>query len=265
MAITVHEKWESRQSSDGENPSVDLRYIVQGTDDDLVAKSALTQASPVLYDGLVRQSTHIERIAEAAWEGSVRYGKREPPKTGDSSYQFDTGGGTQHITQSLQTVGRYAPAGSVAPDFQGAIAVTHDNVEGVDITVPVYHFSETHYIATASVTGGYKAALFFLTGKVNAMPFRGFAMGEVLFLGASGSQRGQEDWEISFRFAASPNVQNLWMGNIGGISKRGWEYLWVRYADDEDTNAKVLVKRPIGVYVERVYDYGDFSGLGIGT
>ena len=93
MAITVHEKWESRQSSDGENPSVDLRYIVNGTDDDLAAKTALTQASPVLYDGLVRQSTHIERIAEAAWEGSVRYGKREPPKTGDSSYQFDTGGG----------------------------------------------------------------------------------------------------------------------------------------------------------------------------
>ena len=265
MPITVHEKWESRESTEGESPSIDLIYIVRGTADDLAAKAALAAASPVLYDGLVRQSLHIERVAEDIWEGAVHYGKLQPPETGDSSYQFDTGGGTQHITQSLQTVGRYAPPGKVAPDFQGAIGVTHDNVEGVDITVPVYNFSETHYIAAGLVTEGYKATLFFLTGKVNADPFRGFAAGEVLFLGASGSKRGEEDWEITFRFAASPNVQNLTIGGINGIAKKGWEYLWVRYADDEDTNAKVLVKKPIGVYVERVYENGDFSGLGIGT
>jgi len=265
MAVTVHEKWESRESTEGESPSVDLIYIVRGTDNDLSAKTALALASPVLYDGLVRQTLHIERVAEDIWEGSVRYGKREPPETGDSSYQFDTGGGTQHITQSMETVGRYAPPGKVAPDFQGAVGVTHDNVEGVDITVPVYNFSETHYVATAQVTGAYKAALFFLTGKVNGAGFRGFSPGEVLFLGASGSKRGEDDWEITFRFAASPNITGLVVGNITGINKKGWEYLWVRYADDEDANAKVLVKKPIGVYVERVYENGDFSGLGIGT
>jgi hypothetical protein len=265
MAVTVHEKWESRESTGGENPSVDLIYIVRGTDDDLVAKAALVTASPVLYAGLVRQSLHIERVAEDVWEGSVRYGQREPPETGGSSYQFDTGGGTQHITQSLETVGRYAPPSRAAPDFQGAVGVTHDNVEGVDITVPVYNFSETHYVAAEQVTGPYKAALFFLTGKVNGAEFRGFAPGEVLFLGASGSKRSEEDWEITFRFAASPNVEDLTIGGIEGIAKKGWEYLWVRYADDEDVVAKVLVKRPIGVYVERVYQTGDFVGLGIGT
>jgi len=264
MAITVHEKWESRETTVGESPSIDLVFIIRGTDNDLAAKTALAAASPVLYDGLARQSLHIERIAEDIWEGTVRYGEPQPPETGDSSYQFDTGGGTQHITQSLQTVGRYAPPSKTAPDFQGAIGVTHDNVEGVDITVPVYNFSETHYIASSLVTGAYKATLFFLTGKVNAGSFRGFAPGEVLFLGASGSKRGQDDWEITFRFAASPNVTGLVIGNITGINKKGWEYLWVRYADDEDTAAKVLVKKPIAVYVEQVYPYGNFSGLGIG-
>jgi len=39
----------------------------------------------------------------------------------------------------------------------------------------------------------------------------------------------------------------------------------VRYADIEDTNAKVLVKRPMAAYVEQVYDFGNFAGLGIGT
>jgi len=32
-----------------------------------------------------------------------------------------------------------------------------------------------------------------------------------------------------------------------------------------DSAAKMLVKKPVGVYVEKVYDSGDFSGLGIGT
>ena len=53
------------------------------------------------------------------------------------------------------------------------------------------------------------------------------------------------------------------MVTIVGVDKKGWEYLWVRYADAEDQN--VLVKKPIAVYVERVYEEGDFSLLGIGT
>jgi hypothetical protein len=65
----------------------------------------------------------------------------------------------------------------------------------------------------------------------------------VLFLGASGSQRGTEDWEITFSFAASPNATGLTVGDITGIEpKKGWEYLWVRYADAED--AETLVKQP---------------------
>jgi hypothetical protein len=115
------------------------------------------------------------------------------------------------------------------------------------------------------VTSFYKAALFALTGSVNNAAFRGFAAGEVLFLGASGSQRGQDDWEITFRFAASPNVTGLTVGSITNIDKRGWDYLWVRYADMEDTTAKALVKRPVAVYVEQVYPFADLSGLGIGT
>ncbi len=35
--------------------------------------------------------------------------------------------------------------------------MTQDNVEGVDIYVPVYNFSETHHIDPANVTGAYKS------------------------------------------------------------------------------------------------------------
>jgi len=48
-------------------------------------------------------------------------------------------------------------------------------------------------------------------------------------------------------------------------SKKGWEYLWVRYADAEDATPKAIVKVPVAVYIEKVYEEGDFSGLGIGA
>ena len=65
--------------------------------------------------------------------------------------------------------------------------------------------------------------------------------------------------------SASPNQTGLTVGDITNIDKKGWEYLWVYFEDKEDSAAKMLVKRPIAVYVEKVYEDGDFSQLGAGT
>lgn len=264
MPVTIDERFDSREATESpDSPTTDLSYIVRGTDDDAVVRSTVEATARAFYNSRVIQDYHVEPLGNGNWYASVRYGKPQRRETGTSSFSFDTGGGTQHITQSLETIQRKAPPGKTAPDFQGAVGVSHDSVEGTDITVPIYNFTETHYIPVASVTGAYKAALFALTGRTNTGTFRGFAIGEVLFLGASGSQRGEDDWEITFRFAASPNVAGLTVGTITGINKKGWEYLWVRYADAEDQN--VLIKRPIAAYVERVYESGDFAGLGIGA
>ncbi len=151
----------------------------------------------------------------------------------------------------------------IAPNFHGAIGVNDDQVAGTDITVPVYNFTETHFVDDFLVTSTYKSNLFLLTGRVNNAVFKDFAKGELLFLGASGSKRGKEDWEITFRFAASPNIQDLTLGTILGIAKEGWQYLWVRFSDDEDSTSHTLIKRPVAAYVEQVYPYGDFGLLGL--
>jgi len=268
VPIVVAEKFDSRVSTAGQNASVELRYIVFGTGDDLAARAQAASTSPTAYDGLPRQSIQIEPLANDIWEATVRYGANdssEPPQTGESSFAFDTGGGSQHITHSRATVGIYAASGVTAPNFQGAIGVTENGVEGVDVTIPVYQFSETHYLPSGAVTLAYRGTLFNLTGKVNNAGFKGLAAGECLFLGASGAKRGTDDWEITYRFAGSPNMTGLAIGPITGIAKKGWEYLWVRYADVEDDGAKMLVKRPISVHVEQVYDSGNFAALGIGT
>jgi hypothetical protein len=268
LPVTVEEKFDSRTVSTGQNASAELRYNVRGTSDDAQARAALRDQTPISFDLyndgvylLIRDSLTVQPVGNDLWEGIVRYAVGPQPE--DAVFAFDTGGGTQHITQSLAT-NRYAPAGQTAPNFQGAIGVTADGVEGVDITVPVYQFSETHYFANELITPAYKLALFALTGKVSSVGFRGLAVGECLFLGAAGAKRGLGDWEITYRFAGSPNVSGLVIGGITGISKKGWEYLWVRYADAQDTAAKALIKKPIAVYVEQVYPYADFSLLGIG-
>ena len=266
MPITVEQRWPGYEVKIGERQSVSSEYIIRGTSDEGAAWSALNVFAATFVSGfaqqLVKQDVSITgRLAEDAWEGEVSWGQLQSPETGESTFSFDTGGGQQHITNSLKTRARYAPAGQVPPDFRGAIGVTDNSVEGVDIQVPVYNFNETHYLSDHLVTPAYKKTLFLLTGTVNRQPFKGFAPGEVLFQGASGSKRGVEQWEVTFRFAASPNVSGLVLGDIGGIGKAGHDYLWVRYAEDEDAAANRLVRRPVGVYIEQVYPEGDFSGL----
>ncbi|MDY7011419.1 MAG: hypothetical protein SVV80_11815 [Planctomycetota bacterium] len=219
---TLTEKLDSRKWNTGDNASVEMVYVLAGTSDDLTAKTLIENSTAETYDGLTRQSINLEpewvdtASGDGQWLATIRYGVKPPAEVGESSFSFDTGGGTQHITQSISTVSKYAPPGKTAPDFQGAVGVTHDNVEGVDITVPVYNFSETHYIDDGDVN---KGAYFALTGKVNNAAWKGFAAGEVLFLGASGSKRGSDDWEITFRFAASPNKTGLTVGKqeIGAV------------------------------------------------
>lgn len=260
LNIQIFQAFDSGRFVDGITSTYELRYIVTGTESEPEVLAAVTEEAPTIYYGMRRMQVEAEPLGNGIWQVVVPYeGKNE------TVYTFETGGATAHITQSLGTT-RYATTGSTAPDFFGAIGVNGDSVDGVDITIPTFNFTETYRFPGSTVSGTYKMALFNLTGKVNNATFRGLAEGEVLFLGASGTKTGIDDWEIAFKFAASPNVSNLALGgNITVAAKPGWDYLWVRFADAEDTSAKALVKRPVAAYVEKVYQRADFSLLGIGT
>ena len=265
--VKISELWDSGRSTFGKKNNLELRYIVTGTHDELEVRDKVLDTAPsTIGDGVslaecLSEHLEIAPLGNGIWECSVPYEGFED----ETQYTFETGGATAHITQSLGTIARYAAAGQTAPDFQGAIGVNGDSIDGTDITIPVYNFTETRKMFASTVTAEYKLALFMATGKVNNAQFKGFAAGEVLFLGASGSKTGAEHWEIAYKFAASPNVTNLPVGPITVASKKGWEYLWVRFRDANDGAAKTLVKRPAAAYVERVYESADFSTLGIGT
>jgi hypothetical protein len=200
------------------------------------------------------------------WRGKVSWKPKslqnQPLQPGESSFQFETTAATSLITHSRKTVQSKKAGGGTPADFKQAINYNGAEIAGADIYVPTFSFAETHVLPASVVDQAYKAKLFRLTGRTNKSTFRFFAAGEVLFLGASGSQRGSEDWEISYRFACSENMTNLKIGDITGINKKGWELLWVYFVDAESEN--ILIKNPDQVNVEEVYQDGEYDDLGIG-
>ncbi len=262
---TIYQLWQGAKIVEEDSSSVQSSYLIRGESDEFVAQNDLDLATALVVGGLVKKSVSIdERVGASDWLGTVKWGKFEPKEVGDSSYSFDTGGGTAHVQTSLATLSA-TPASGVpaAPNFHNAIGVTDSGIEGVDITAPAFHFEETHFLDVAFVTSAYKLTCFNLTGAWNLTPFKGLAAGECMFLGASGSLKDYETWEITYKFAGQPNVIG---GSFGGITvplKRGWDYLWIRYREIEDAAAGHLARRPVAAYVEQVSPSGELSLLGI--
>ena len=264
---TVAEAFFDRNEVIGD--SADVPYIVFDAVDEDDVKAAAAAEIPSELGTLRRKSIEIgERVNETTWKVVARY--EAPPvsnpwgPTPDSTFTFDVGSETQHITQSIETVGRYGPAASTK--LGGAIGYDGENVAGVDIRVPAPTFTETHFFSDEEFTEAYRNLLIRKAFHYNTDTFRGFDPGEVLFLGATCSRRGDDwddPWEVTFKFAVSLNRTDLTVGDITGIDKKGWEYMWVQYADDLDDTVKEIVKKPVAVYVEKVYYGATFADLGI--
>lgn len=275
MSAQISESYLSRVFSVGLSNGRELIYDVVGTDDENEVETLLFATAPGTYQGLSRDTVQAEPLGNGIWKGHVTYIRID----GTNEYTFHTSGGTSKRTQALDTAaygvcfGPYEDYGDygdyldddIPPDFGGAIGVDGETVEGVDVTTPIYEFSETHLIPETLVTQAYKLILFRATGTINNATFKGFASGECLFLGAEGTNRGDGNWSITYTFACSPNVTGLTLGPVCNISKLGWDYAWVLFDEFEDDVAYFLTKRPRAVYVERVYEFSDFSQLGIGT
>jgi hypothetical protein len=273
MAIVVEEI--VRRCTAGQNPSGDIFYNIYGTADEVAAREAMAAAAPTLYDVystgvilLLRESLSVDAVwindttGDGHWKGNVHYARVQ---TDDPIYTFDIGGGTTHIEYNLLTVERYAPPGKTAPNHNGIIGVTPDGVEGLDIPVGAYHFTETHFFADADVTPTYKGTLAELSHRtMNDASFKGFAAGECKLLGVRGGRRGSENWELEFAFAAVPNKTDFSVGAITGIDVLGWDHLDVEWEESVDPVAHAPVKIPKAAYVHRVNYFKDYGRLLIG-
>lgn len=210
---------------------------------------------------------HYVSLGTDASQGGEEGEEPPQPTPLKRSRQFDTTGGTSHITAAYSER-RYAAAGGAAPSMGGAIEVDGTNIKGVDVVVPQMQWSESYDVPASLITTAYIKALSNLTGTINDAPFRGFAAQEVLFAGASGSQQWDDQttigpWSLTYKFIGSPNVTGLTVGGVTGIAKNGHDYLWALYEPTVDQ--QTLATKAKAVYCNQVYRTASFAGLGIGN
>jgi hypothetical protein len=271
MPAVFDEAWDSgsgQMDAVGQGSGVTLTFHVLQTDDEEEAHDCVQANLPAFFRHWPYRSYRLTFQGGDVWRGEADFGYGS---TGATRVTFTTRGGTRHITQSF-VQHSYSPTEEEAPDYQNAINVNGDSVEGVDVVSPVLHFTEEHWLPyTSVVQPTYMNNLVGLTGTVNNDVFRGFQAGEVLFHGADGAYEvsivAEPDPDlkvpVTYEFSASPNLADLAVGDITGVAKQGHDFLWVRYKEDTSDDEKHLVKVPAFVYVEKVYEDGNFDDLGI--
>src|SRR5450631_110449 len=102
---------------DSSKSKEELLFALTGTEDEATAKTVIEAAIPPLWATCLYQSYDLKHVGGGVWDVQVRYGGVPPRKAGDSDYNFEIGGGTQHITHSLETISKTAAVGN-APDNQ---------------------------------------------------------------------------------------------------------------------------------------------------
>jgi hypothetical protein len=243
-------------------------WNVSGTNDQAYVRAYTLAATPSvvasLYGTLYRQDVAVDPIGYELWRVTVPYATRKQ-ETGGFRLTFDTTGGTVHISASKETITKYAATGS-APDYKQLIGVNGENVDGADIIIPALKITAHYRHPAAFITLSRIKYLSNITGMVNSAAFLTFAAGEVLFLGASGSEGTDAETEVQYQFAMSANATSIAVGAMT-IAKKGHELAWIKYKDNTDTAGGVVfpVKQPEFCYVERVYETVDLAlALGFG-
>ncbi|MEM9825088.1 MAG: hypothetical protein AAF958_00790 [Planctomycetota bacterium] len=253
----------ARNGQTGSRETEGTRYVVRGpgADDAKTAANAVRQLMKNLFGVDEIDLTLFDITGEQATTDNASVVTMTRNFRLLDRASFSTTGGTLHRSQSITSISRTPAPGQTAVDYQGAIGVTQDSVEGVDITAPA--FGWTKRTTVEELTVNELNTIIGLTGKVNGAAWRIWNKGEVLFLGAEGEETDLNHVDLVYHFAVKPNETNIPAGPITIPAKEGWHHLWIQHRE-EFIGDRVLTI-PAVAYVEQVYPYGDFSLLDLGS
>jgi hypothetical protein len=271
--------------------SAEQKYVIRGTAEKVDAITALSETAPLfevthlgllIRNGVEVEEEYIDEVNPDAciWTGTAQYvsptgstSSVTPREIGSVSVRISTRGGTQHMTTSLATVAAYGTDATTADNGNLIGVVDADTPpEGVDIPMGEFSFQVTKVfpagdlpslndLYTLSTPPHTNAATFTVSDTETGLSIT-LNAGEGLFLGADGGEaRGDGGVVFTFDFKASPNKTGLSVGGIGGIAKGGHEYIWPRNEKAEIGTLKLQGWKPRAVYVEKMFDSGDFSKL----
>ena len=265
MTTHVHETVGSRALTAGidRGTELDWHLTVTGNASSLTtevwpAMSSVFPATvldPVWLVTLVRGRIKINNVARGVWQGVMTYidparaDDTQKLDVGDFRMEVSTTGGTARIFASETPGTNYVKAGVSPIDFKCAIGVSGDpvngEVAGVELAaVPCQRRTITYRQPKAIVTQAYLKTVRTLTGRTNNATFYSAAIGESLFFGADIAMGINSDPTGTFHFLEGDNRTGITIGEIVGIAKTAWQYLWVYFEPAKDTTAKVTRRIP---------------------
>lgn len=267
---------ESAMGRSGGNKSVTRKYYAFGYDSEAAAVAAVHASGdcPSYIGDLPRDNdaSQAEEISPSVdpldldttdWQVSVTWSlSGGAPQTG-LNYSFSIGGGTYHRNYAIAEI-RHSPAGSVAPFVNKAINDDGERIHGVSLPAqPAMEFTIEARKTPAQVTNAYLTTVSDLVYNTNLSTFEGWAAGEVLFMGLTGSRTGDDEFTLNYKFGRRPNLTGQTVAGVTGVDYDGWNYVWVRWKKEFDAANNVTNTTAAGVYVNQVHEIGDFAGLAL--
>lgn len=255
---------------------LEKNFALTGTTDYYTALARTANNTPNSEGTLDRIDIQLDpdQHVEGLWFARVLYGIEgsdgggtEPTDIGDEKTRYSTAGGSVRVYQALEHVASYGvdSADYPTPDHGGAINVTPEKVEGVEIEVPGWTMVITKIFAADVVNTDFLRAIYRATKKTNASAWRGFEAGELWLKGVELEERDSESYRAVYEFVASENLEDQTVGTITGVDKAGHDYAWSEHGIRPDPTAVVNERELIAVHIERVYDSAEFSTLGLGA
>lgn len=261
-------------SADG-NAGVTRQYTVLGVGTEDAAVTAikdyliLTMGTPPNLFNLVLDTVAATEQSPSCWSGTATwktFARRSQPAEGESQFNFEIGLEPVKIRHAVGGIAVFKATGADdwAPELLNDLG-DGEAPDGVDIYEPTYEESETHWGPVNALTPVFRNKIKRLVGKVNDRPWKGWAAGEVLLRGVSGTRRGANDAELTFRWSVRENQSDLTIGGVSGISKQGWQYLWPRAKIVKEDGAEIAASEITHVCVATVFRTGNMTELGIGA
>lgn len=258
---TIFRKPAHVNSSGDDEPIRTYHYGVKGTTSESTVRSLVANyLGPTILTPLgvyYRGEVNCDQVAFDLWDADIRYTRR-PKDIGTFTWDLDGSGVIEHTDYSLSTTSY--PASS-APSYNQLVGVSVDGIAGADVLRPQTRFSVSFTHPAGVLTLAYADFLSSLVGYVNSGQFFNWSSGEVRFAGVRANDGTQTQGLATYEFDIRRNVTGLSIGTVTGISKQGWQELWVQSISSTASGGGTTypVRIPLFVYVETMAQTTDFQ------
>lgn len=263
---------ETWDATTGACSSCEIKYLVTGVTQKQDAIQAVLAAAPNTYDALGLKEVRVDSYENGTMEASAVYasedeGGGDEEDGEEATESFDCGGGTKHMTHAISQKRVFGGSGDDAGGGIGWNGKSGAEAEFAGVDVPCADMRETYTktISRSKATStSYKKKVAELVGCVNSGSFKGWAAGEVMFLGCSFStpNRGAKKVTVSYNFRIMPNESSCKVAGKSCGSKKGFEYMWARSEIKNGNDGKPAVE-VAAIYKAEVCNSGNFSVLGL--